>query len=107
MGIQTINFILDTGTPLTVVDTAIADRLGYSARMGRGVVRLWGIEAPQERYRLEVSRLEIMGLDLGPIEVVCHDFLPQFGVEGLLGMDLLAGHILNLDFIAGSISLGP
>jgi hypothetical protein len=48
-----------------------------------------------------------MGLSFGSLEVVCEDLDSYFGIDGLIGLDLLAGHILTLDFISGIITLGP
>ena len=107
LGSFNIHCVLDTGAPFTVINTAVADQLGYNARMGKRRVRLWGIGTPQEGYSVEVSRFEAMGLCLSSFEIVCEDLDPHFGIEGLIGLDLLARHILTLDFITGTIALGP
>ena len=104
---RAVSLVLDTGTPISFLNTAVADEVGYGARMGKRVTWIWGIGTPQQGYSLEVSGLEVMGLSFGPLEVFCHDIPPSFGIEGLIGMDLLAGHILNLDCITGTINLGP
>lgn len=105
--VRAVSLVLDTGAPTSYLNTAIADETGYGARMGKRVTCVWGIGTPQQGYSLEVSCLEVMGLSFGPLEVVCHDIPPSFGIDGLIGLDLLALHILTLDFIIGAITLGP
>jgi predicted aspartyl protease len=61
---RNLRFILDTGTQATVLNTAAADDLGYSAKMGTARSRLLGVEGVQEGYRLKVGRLEALGLPL-------------------------------------------
>src|SRR3954468_842751 len=86
LGQRDLRFILDTGTPVTVIDPAVADELGYSARMGTRS-RLLGVDGIQEGYKLEIARLETMGLVVEEFEVWCHDFDDTLGVDGLIGMD--------------------
>jgi hypothetical protein len=105
--VRTVLLVLDTGAPTSYLDTAVADEVGYSARMGNRVTLIWGIGTPQQGYSLEVSCLEVMGLSFSPLEVFCHDIPPSFRIDGLIGLDLLARHILTLDFITGTIALGP
>lgn len=50
MGVKMLRFVLDTGTPVTVVRTSAVDELGYSARMGTARSRLIGVDGVQEGY---------------------------------------------------------
>lgn len=99
-------FILDTGSPVTVISTSVIDSLGYSARMGTTRSQLIGIEGAQEGYRLRIEQLQTLGLDVQDREVFCHDFDERLGVDGLIGMDLLEGHVLTLDCVQGTVTLG-
>lgn len=106
LGVARLNCVLDTGTQRTVIDPAIADQLGYSARMGRGRSRLTGVAGVQEGYRLEVQRMETMGFSAGPFAVLCHDFEEGLGIDGLIGMDALDDRIVTIDAIHGLLSVG-
>ena len=92
---------------MSLVDPEIVDDLGYSPRMGRQVSRLVGVGGVQHGYELAVMRLETMGLVLAPCLLMCHDLPRELGVDGLIGMDLLEGHILTLDGKAGLVTLAP
>lgn len=103
LGSRRIRCLLDTGTSATIIDTAIIDELGYSARMGKGRSRLVAI-GTQEGYRLEVTSLETMGYVFESCEIRCHDFQDDLGFAGLVGMDLLEGRILTIDGVRGMIT---
>lgn len=108
LGDRYLNCILDTGTPQTILDTAILDSLGYSAHMGTRVMNLSGIGGRLPAYELPMARFETMGLILSPFAVLSQDIVPaNLGVEGLIGMDLVIGRILTIDGERGTISLGP
>ena len=107
LGIHRAIFVLDTGSPVSGVDPAIVDEIGYSPRMGRKVSRLVGVGGVQVGYELSVMRLETMGLVLAPCLLMCHDMPRGLGVDGLIGMDLLEGRILTLDGKAGLVTLAP
>jgi hypothetical protein len=107
LGDRRLKFILDTGTPVTILRTDVADDLGYGASMGTGRSRLLGPGGAQEGYRLRVDRLEALGLVVEPCELFCHDFDEELGVDGLIGMDLLAGRIVTLDGTQGVITVAP
>lgn len=105
LGDRNLRFVLDSGTPMTTVNTAVIDELGYGARMGRSRSRSIGMGGAERGYTLSVSRLETMGLSLGPFEVACADFPSDLGVDGLVGMDLLDGHLLLMDCLHGVITV--
>lgn len=46
-----------------------------------------------------------MGVEHEPCELICQD-LPK-GVEGLIGLDLLRGHVLTLDARVGVLTVDP
>jgi hypothetical protein len=61
----------------------------------------WTTAEPLPGYTLDVH-LEALGLDLPMFEVLAQDIAAdQFGVEGLIGMDLVEGRILTLNGRSG------
>ena len=73
------------------------DRLGYSPRMGRDFSTLAGLGGVQEGYALDLQRLQTIGFEVAGHTVLCHEIAPGFGVDGLVGMDLLEGRVVKLD----------
>jgi hypothetical protein len=105
LGHRNLRFVLDSGTPMTTVDTTVIDELGYGARMGNKRSRSVGMGGAERGYTLSVSRLEAMGLGAAPFEVACADFPSGLGVDGVIGMDLLDGHLLLLDCLHGVLTV--
>lgn len=101
-----LSFLIDTGTRHTILDTAAAEDLGFDATQATRRSRLWGIGGPQDGYCVLLPSLEVMGLILPAFEIACHDLAPELGVEGLIGMDLLRGRVLNIDGVRGTVTLG-
>ncbi len=104
-GARDFEFLLDTGTSVSIVDTDIVHALGYSALAAKRTLRLHGVGEPEECFVLDVDRLDAMGRTHTPCELVCQD-LPM-GVAGLVGLDLLRGRTLTIDFAAGDITVTP
>lgn len=106
LGVWSVDCMLDIGTSTTIISSAILDSLGYGAHMGkeiRNVVGPGGIKIPC--YSIDVH-LEVMGLDLPAFEVLAQDILPdQYGVEGLIGMDIVDGRILTINGKIGQVTL--
>lgn len=90
--------LIDTGTPVTVVDGEIIHDLGYSPRDGRGRSRLLGTDdAGSEGWIVEVDALDVLGARHEPYRVHVHDMPRADGIDGLLGMDWLVQHVTMLD----------
>ena len=105
MGVKRLRMIVDTGAWMTVIDAGIIDALGYSARMGHRLTKLVGADSAEPGYLLDVEWLETMGVKRHDFEVVCQTLPANLGVEGLVGMDFLSGHVLTIDNIEGRILL--
>lgn len=96
---RTNYFLVDTGTSVTGLDTRYRDRLGKAVRQWDG----------HELYRSPEIALGSTPLALD--EVICTD-LNMFRLitgepcDGILGMDFLKKHVLELDFDRGIVSIG-
>ena len=84
-----VRLALDTGAAMTLVLPEVLDDLGYSARDGDKITRIsTANEAPEQGYRLRVRRFHALGFGFLDFRIHAHE-LPDYGVEGLLGMDFL------------------
>ena len=106
LGTWDVECLLDTGTSITIISSAVLDSLGYGAHMGktqRDVIGPGGVSVPG--YTIDVA-LELMGLRLRTHEVLAQDILPDtYGVEGLIGMDVVEGRLLTIDGRVGTVRL--
>ena len=95
---------LDTGATDTLVSAQLLSRIGYDLsaqplakiRTGGGI-----IQAPD----ITVSRLESLGQSRTDFPLLAHDLSPKATVDGVLGLDFLRGHVLNIDFRLGRLTL--
>ena len=54
---------------------------------------------------LQVSRLVALGQERTGFSVLAHDLSPKTTIDGVLGLDFLRGHVLNIDFRLGKLTL--
>jgi len=89
MGSREVQLALDTGAAMTLVLPGILDELGYSARDGDGITSIsTANEASEQGYKLRVRHFHALGFGFHDFQIHAHE-LPDYGVEGLLGMDFL------------------
>jgi predicted aspartyl protease len=99
-----IDLVVDTGAGLTIVDTAIVDYLGYSAREdGIDISALDGAAGRSEGYVIKVSRFKCLGFELENFAIACHDMNTRLGVAGLLGMNFLEHFRIDMNYGTGEI----
>ncbi|MSP62605.1 MAG: hypothetical protein EXR72_20200 [Myxococcales bacterium] len=106
-GERELRLILDTGTPVTVLNTAAADDRGDSARMATERTHLIGVDGVQAGYRLSRDRLDVLGFSIDGCGLLCHDFDDRLNVHGLIGMDPLAGRLVTIDGLQGLLTVEP
>jgi predicted aspartyl protease len=89
MGERKVRLMLDTGAAMTLVLPEVLDDLGYSARDGDKITGISTANAAVEQgYRLRVRYFQALGFGFHDFRIHAHE-LPDYGVEGLLGMDFL------------------
>lgn len=99
--------LVDTGTPVTVVDGEVIHDLGYTARDGIGRSRLVGPDddAASQGWVIAIAALEAFGARHEPYQVHVHDMPRDDGIDGLLGMDWLIRHVTMLDGPGGVLAM--
>jgi hypothetical protein len=103
---QPLNFLVDTGAEVSVVDQRVVAQLGL--KLGR-CVRVAGVQSTTtgfwpQRLAAKVGAVTLprdwLALDLGPLSRSC-----ATPVDGLLGADFFHGKIVQIDFPARVIRL--
>ena len=96
---------LDTGAAMTLVLPEVLDRLGYSARDGDTITSISTANAvPEQGYRLRVRHFQALGFGFHDFRIHAHE-LPDYSVDGLLGMDFLENSISKCECRSnGSVS---
>ena len=52
-----------------------------------------------------LDSLEVLGMTKPRFEVIAHALPVSTGVDGVLGLDFVRGHLLTIDLIQGWVSL--
>ena len=59
------------------------------------------LEVPE----VTVSKLNALGQTRENVSILAHTLPPTATVDGILGLDFLRGHVLNIDFRLGRLTL--
>ena len=103
---QPLNFLLDSGAGVSVINLATAKRLGLE--LGPEIA-VRGVEAMVTGYRQRRMTAKVGGIDL-PHELLAVDLEKLSGscerqVDGLVGADFFRGRVVQIDFEAKEIRL--
>src|SRR5262245_4710568 len=100
-----LTLMLDTGADRTMLAPGALARAGIDTSNGRPI-RVLGVTGSSDGQEATLQRLTIAGARLGPVAVVVHE-LPESGIDGLLGRDLLHAFSLTVDASNGQATLTP
>ena len=107
-GSRRCKLVFDTGCGMTQIDTALLENLGYCAReaIERISVRGPAGEA-QEGFAIRVKKLSLFGMTFSELAIAAYDFdnFSQYGIDGLLGFDVIKRLHLEMDGPAGILKI--
>lgn len=89
LGEQNLRFAFDPGSYLTIVNTCLTDSLGYQASDGDRRVSTGSVIGKEWGYTLTVQKLSILGFEFDNYQIACFDLPEQYGIDGLIGLDML------------------
>ena len=92
LGSRNVRLVFDTGAGFTQIDTALMEELGYSACNSTEIIRVQGPAGDfQEGYIISIDGIRIFGQQFENISVGVYDFdnFDKYGIDGLLGFDLI------------------
>lgn len=100
-----VRMALDTGASLTVLPWSTAEALGWDpVRSVRRVPFMTG-SGMEAAPLLTAEAIEVLGVRVEHVPVLCHDLPQRSLVDGLLGLSFLRHCRLALDFGAGLLEL--
>jgi hypothetical protein len=103
---EPLNFLVDTGSGVSVINLTTAKRIGL--KMGKRVI-VHGVQTTligfwQERMSAKVGNIELpreyLAVDLEKLSSSC-----QTRLDGLVGADFFRGHVVQIDFDENKIRL--
>lgn len=100
-----LRLIVDTGADRTLISPDAMARAGYDPGSGTPV-RIRGVTGDAAATLIRVPRLDVGGIQVGPVAVVVHTLVAE-GVDGLLGRDVLDAFTVTVDAAARRALLIP
>ena len=101
LGYSDFTLALDTGATHTVVDLTVMLMNGFSVKDATRMVEFETAKGVVGAYVFKVAELKVLGLTCKNIEIASYDFIGNnviLDIDGVLGLDLLKGSIITIDF---------
>jgi predicted aspartyl protease len=100
-----LRLALDTGATDTAISALPLRTAGYEPGASPTQVEITTGSGVEHVPVLTVARLSALGQGRTAFPVLAHTLPPSAAVDGVLGLDFLRGHALNIDFRTGQITL--
>ncbi len=100
LGSQTVRLVLDARAGTTQLDTALVEDLGYSVS---DAIRQIQVQGPagdsQDGYQIILKQLTLFGRKFVNIPIGVYDFdnFDKYGIDGLLGFEIIKQLHLEMD----------
>ena len=92
LGSRNVRLVFDTGAGFTQIDTSLMEELGYSASASNEIIRVQGPAGDfQDGHIVSLQNLKVFGKQFKDIAIGVYDFdnFDQYGIDGLLGFDVI------------------
>src|SRR5438067_6047932 len=96
-----LRLALDTGATRTLLNVAALVAAGYDPALSPDRVQMTTGSGVEYAPLVRVERLTALGQSRVNLMVLAHTLPPSAGVDGLVGLDFLRGHVLTVDFRTG------
>ncbi len=96
--------VLDTGSPVSIISTDLAELVGLDRDQSVGESRLIGPGGREEGYRVRPKEFKVMGGVIQNHELRVHDVDPALDVDGVIGLDLIGLGELRVNIPRGFAS---
>lgn len=86
---QITRLALDTGSPYTILNTALARTLDLDENRSEGPSNLLAPTGPQDGYKVRAKSVEVMGRSLLDVRIRCHVLEEGLEIDGVIGLDVI------------------
>ena len=100
-----LNLALDTGASGTIISAKKLLEVGYDLDTPEDEIYITTGSGLIFVPKITIEKLTALGKAKKDFLVIAHDFPPTSSVDGVLGLDFLREHILNVNFKLGFIEL--
>ena len=105
---ERVRLVFDSGCGKTQIHTGVMESIGYSARLATRRITVRGPVGDEvEGYVVELQDFKLFGHSISGLEVGVYDFdnFSNFGIDGLLGFDLIKQMHFELNGPAGILKI--
>ena len=99
-----LNLALDTGASATMISAKRLAEVGYDLDKPEDEIYITTGSGLIFVQKITIEKLMALGETKANFTVIAHDLPPTASVDGVLGLDFLRGHVLNIDFKIGEIT---
>jgi aspartyl protease family protein len=99
-----LNLALDTGASATMISAKRLAEVGYDLDKPEDEIYITTGSGLIFVSKITIEKLMALGETKANFTVIAHDLPPTASVDGVLGLDFLRGHVLNIDFKIGEIT---
>jgi predicted aspartyl protease len=104
-GVAVLRLALDTGATRTLINASLLVAIGYDPAAVLERTEVTTGSGVEFAALVSISRIVALGAERTDFPVLAHTLPPSAGVDGVLGLDFLRGHVLTLDFQKGGLTL--
>ena len=105
LGSAVLRLALDTGATRTMINSEHLVVIGCAPDHAAEKVRVTTGSGVEFAPLVTLQRVVALGQERVDLPVLAHTLPPTAGIDGLLGLDFLRGHKLEIDFRQGVLSL--
>ena len=87
-----------------MINVAPLTALGYDSSSAPDRIQVTTGSGVEYAARILVRRIEALGQERDNFPVLAHTLPPSASVDGLLGLDFLRGHVIEIDLQRGKVS---
>ncbi len=98
-----LRFALDTGATSTLINLGMLVSAGYDPSLAPDRVQVTTGSGVEFVPRISVLKISALGCVRENFPALAHTLPPSATVDGLLGLDLLRGGVLGLNFQSGTV----
>ncbi|HEY2415775.1 MAG TPA: retropepsin-like aspartic protease [Pirellulaceae bacterium] len=95
----------DTGATTTLVNRDVLIGLGYDLVTAIDQVQVTTGSRVEFAPKVTVQRFEALGIRRESFPLLAHTLPPSAGIDGVIGLDLVRGFKVVIDFRSGSLSI--
>jgi predicted aspartyl protease len=100
-----LRMALDRGATSTLINAGVFRSVGYDPAVADRHVQITTGSRVESAPRITIDRFAALVHEVNSFSVVCHTLPPTAGIDGVLGLDFLRGHLVTIDFRSGLVEL--